>query len=294
MARGEVAALLKIADFHQDYAYNIRHLKQIRTLALPISSFLDDVNTIATLRARLEHEAENKKLVELANTLFLYREIALGMFHQVTNHINRVESELMLIASILAADKHQTEAGVHVSKARDVVREAKELIRKAQQRGRSLTPIRQECQLVEEIVRPALKYIEHDHPEVNLRHSLTSNDYLVEVDPGYMKEGLYNLLNNAIWAVKHNRGGKREIFVAVRSVEGRMVRILVEDSGVGIESEFRPSLFKPFATTRADGTGLGLYFAQQLVEHFGGRLELERSQPNRGSVFVITLPLKEH
>ena len=290
ISQGVVSALLKIGDFHREHAYNIRHLKQISTLSLPVASFIDDVNTIAILRARVEHESENKKLVELANTLFLYREIALGMFHQVTNHTNRVESELMLVESLVSSEHRSSEIGTHVSVARDVVREAKGLIRKAQQRGRSLTPITEKCQLVDDIVRPALKYIERDHPEITLRHSLTNRDYTVEVDPGYMREGLYNLLNNAIWAVKQNRGSKREIFVAVRPLDNAMIRLHVEDSGIGIESEFRPNLFKPFATTRPDGTGLGLFFAKQLIEHFGGRLELERSQPGRGSVFVVTLP----
>lgn len=291
--KGDVNAVLKIANFRDENAYNIRHLKQLKTLSHPIASFLADVTTISSLREQLARESVNQKMVEFADRLFMYREIALGMFHQATNHAARADSELVVIDSLLDA-KRNPEIHRRFVQTRSAIRDAKELIRKAQQRGRTLEPISEDCKIVEDIVRPALKYIEHEHPEVNLRHSLREEDYIVKVDPAYLREGLYNVLNNAVWAVKHShRGGKREIFVAVRVADDddKLLRIRVEDAGVGIERQFVSELFKPFATTKPEGTGLGLYFARQLIEHFGGHIDLERSMPGKGSVFVISLPI---
>jgi signal transduction histidine kinase len=74
------------------------------------------------------------------------------------------------------------------------------------------------------------------------------------------------------------------------------VRIAVRDRGIGIAPEDQPLIFRRFARfatpadgTRHDGTGLGLYIAQGIIESHGGRISLT-SRPGEGSVFYIELP----
>ena len=62
---------------------------------------------------------------------------------------------------------------------------------------------------------------------------------------------------------------------------------------MGIESEVLPNLFKPFFTTRPEGTGLGLYFAKQLFEHFQGSINVLRTKPGKGTAIMIKLPLED-
>jgi two-component system nitrogen regulation sensor histidine kinase GlnL len=65
----------------------------------------------------------------------------------------------------------------------------------------------------------------------------------------------------------------------------------VEDNGAGVPQELRASIFYPLVTGRANGTGLGLAVAQDLVTRHGGLIEFE-SEPGR-TVFTLLLPLSE-
>jgi PAS domain S-box-containing protein len=70
----------------------------------------------------------------------------------------------------------------------------------------------------------------------------------------------------------------------------RCVRLSVEDSGKGISDEVRERIFEPFFSTREGGTGLGLAVVQQIVESYGGSIEVH-SRPGEGSRFDIRWPL---
>jgi len=66
------------------------------------------------------------------------------------------------------------------------------------------------------------------------------------------------------------------------------VVLAVEDSGPGVSPEMRAHLFEPFATTKRNGTGLGLATAQRFVAAHGGRIELQQGRL-RGARFAVVL-----
>ena len=69
-------------------------------------------------------------------------------------------------------------------------------------------------------------------------------------------------------------------------------RFSVRDDGVGMPPEILNTRFEPFFTTkeRGRGLGLGLAISRQIVERHQGHIEV-KSQPERGTVFTITLPM---
>ena len=70
--------------------------------------------------------------------------------------------------------------------------------------------------------------------------------------------------------------------------------IEVADHGVGMSSEFiRTQLFKPFASSKQGGFGIGAYEARELARAMNGRLEVE-STLGVGSRFTLLLPLARH
>lgn len=101
---------------------------------------------------------------------------------------------------------------------------------------------------------------------------------------------LHNLITNAIDALK--TGGAdadREISVAAVMESEHYVAISVADNGPGVPAEMATQLFRPFATSKPQGMGLGLAISKSIIEAHGGRLWLEPAEP--GSIFRFTLPI---
>ena len=109
----------------------------------------------------------------------------------------------------------------------------------------------------------------------------------LKLEPQRLSRLFYNLLNNAV----DEMSGGGTIFLRF-AVEGKELRVEVEDTGKGIAPEIAQSLFKPFATHgKAHGTGLGLTICKKIVEDHGGRIWV-KSEPGRGATFCFTLPLE--
>ena len=109
------------------------------------------------------------------------------------------------------------------------------------------------------------------------------------------EEGLDRIFVNLIGnAVKYTPSGG-SVTVALRRV-GEEIQIEVADTGIGIPEEALPHLFEEFyrahnaKALNAVGTGLGLSIVQDLVNRYGGRIEVE-SQVEKGSTFTVILPI---
>jgi signal transduction histidine kinase len=107
----------------------------------------------------------------------------------------------------------------------------------------------------------------------------------VEHDSGQVHQMLRHLLLNALQAI--DEAGV--VTVTVKH-KGSMAVVEVTDNGRGIAAKNLPSIFRPFFTTKADGTGLGLPFARRIVEDHGGRIEVSSTE-GKGTKFSVLLPL---
>ncbi len=139
-------------------------------------------------------------------------------------------------------------------------------------------------QAVREVME-GLKVTERPGVAVELDLSAKSS---VRADPGMLRRVLENLVTNALEAMPG--GGTLTVTTADWHLNGDAgVRIRVRDTGDGIPEEFlREKLFRPFATTKKKGLGLGLYQCRSVVRAHGGELSVE-SRLGEGSVFQIAL-----
>ena len=71
-----------------------------------------------------------------------------------------------------------------------------------------------------------------------------------------------------------------------------VIFIEFSDTGEGIAAENMPRLFEPFVTTRPNGTGLGLFLSQIIVDIHRGTIEI-LSKPGKGTTVVVKLPLSQ-
>jgi signal transduction histidine kinase len=106
----------------------------------------------------------------------------------------------------------------------------------------------------------------------------------VEVDPDLMTQVFVGLVSNAVMAVAP--GGEVRLEV---HPNGKQIELAVADTGPGVPAELRERVFEPFFTTRAEGIGLGLAIARQIVEAHGGRIEVGPSVSG-GARFSVILP----
>lgn len=106
----------------------------------------------------------------------------------------------------------------------------------------------------------------------------------VQGDAGQLRQAIVNLVLNAGDATPS--GGR--IRLATRP-DGEGVLIEISDTGAGIAPQDLSRIFDPFFSTKEKGTGLGLSVVYGIVEHHGGRIEVE-SEPGRGTSFRIRLP----
>ena len=114
----------------------------------------------------------------------------------------------------------------------------------------------------------------------------------VRGDAGRLQQVIWNLLSNAIKFTP--KGGR--VQVVLGRVESH-VEIGIQDSGIGISSEFLPHVFEPFqqekegSKRRHGGLGLGLSIVKHIVELHGGEILAASEGEGKGTTFTVKLPL---
>lgn len=106
-----------------------------------------------------------------------------------------------------------------------------------------------------------------------------------------LQQVLVNLVTNGLHAMAEADSPRRELTVAIGSLEGgAQVRVAVRDRGRGIDEASHARLFDPFFTTRPDGMGMGLAICRSTIESCGGTLTAH-NHADGGAVFEFTIPV---
>jgi signal transduction histidine kinase len=123
-----------------------------------------------------------------------------------------------------------------------------------------------------------------DQFEVKMHHLPT-----VQTSPSLLSILCMNLLDNAI---KYNTTDRPTIEVLAQSYSESWI-ISFKDNGIGIAPEFQDKVFDMFQRLHPpdqySGTGIGLAMCKKVTQHLGGTIQL-RSQPGKGSTFLVSLP----
>jgi signal transduction histidine kinase len=116
----------------------------------------------------------------------------------------------------------------------------------------------------------------------------------LRIDAVQAGAALDNLLGNACDALAGTATPRRIRVRAARLAGSRppLLRITVQDTGPGVPEELRPQLFKPLATTKPHGMGLGLALSRSIAERLGGGLSFDAA--SSVTTFHLDLPIDEH
>jgi len=130
-----------------------------------------------------------------------------------------------------------------------------------------------------------------EEKSISINIDVQTKDVIISVDPNRMKQVLLNLLTNAI-RYTPNEGS---IYFCLMNDHDQYFKMIVEDTGEGIDPNHLPHLFDRFyrtdgaRTRHSGGTGLGLAIAKQYVISHNGKIEVE-STLNEGTQFIVYLP----
>src|SRR5690606_23338692 len=110
---------------------------------------------------------------------------------------------------------------------------------------------------------------------------------LIAFDRVQIQQVFVNLIRNGMEAME-STASDRILGIRARRM-GDVVQTEISDRGQGIE--FPDKVFDPFFTTKENGMGMGLAICRSIVETHGGRLWVEKNEP-QGATFIFTLPVE--
>ena len=101
---------------------------------------------------------------------------------------------------------------------------------------------------------------------------------------------LQQMLLNLVYNAMESMDGKGEISLLTNNInEGKQIQIVIRDTGRGMTAQEIEKIFRPFYTTKAEGTGLGLFLVSNIVRIHYGTINIE-SAPGKGTTFTICFP----
>jgi len=212
-------------------------------------------------------------------------ELATGLAHEIRNPLAGIAG----VIEIVGRDLPDT------SPAKSVVKEVRQEVA---QINRILTDLLETARPRTPEMRSSDLNTTVEHAVMLARQQVMSKPIKIEFTPGHalpevehdsdqIHQVLLNLLLNSVQAIE----GSGLVRVAVFEENNGAV-VTVSDTGRGIPAEHLPNIFRPFYTTKGNGTGLGLSLARRIVEAHHGQIEVASSS-GKGTTFSVVLPIRQ-
>jgi len=239
---------------------------------------LTDLTELAALQQR----------IQLKENLAALGELSAGIAHEFKNALATISGYAQLIQGEDSGSDAREYAERILQQTRNVTHVVTEFLKYARP-----LEIPDESVALRDMVDRVVAEVGEAQPKVNVRCEGTFGE--VEGDEGLLRQALLNLVRNAAeaCALASDQGHVLVRGEAVRGEETGLQRISIVDDGPGIPAAALPKLFRPFFTTKANGTGLGLAVVQKIIVQHGGQVEA-RNRREGGAEFIVTLPLPRH
>ncbi len=235
-------------------------------------------------RKQAEERAKHEKELEMIHSekLASLERLTSGITSEIGNPLTSVFS-LVDVLMDMEEDEFKKETletvYLHMNKIEDILRQLSGFSK--------MTPLELRPCKVNNLIADSLSLIQYDKrvQDITITRDLSPDVPSITTDGNQLSQVIVNIVLNAADAMPS--GGT----LTIRSrVKDGTIAIEFQDTGVGISKEDLGRIFDPFYTTKEKGTGLGLAVSYSIVKKLNGNLTAE-SELNRGSRFVITLPL---
>src|SRR6266404_5668909 len=251
----------------------------------PIRRGSEKISGAICLLTDLTELAALQQRVQLKENLAALGELSAGIAHEFKNALATISGYAQMIRS----ESSETEALDYAERILEQTRNITHVVTEFLKYARPLE-IPDERVALQTVVERVVSEVGGALPQVKIRCEGEFGD--AGGDEGLLRQALLNLARNAAEACELTASGGRVVVRGdvVYGEEAAFQRISVTDNGPGIPANVLPKLFRPFFTTKAKGTGLGLAVVQKIIVQHGGQVEV-RNQPKGGAEFIVTLPL---
>jgi signal transduction histidine kinase len=248
----------------------------------------DEVGRLAAAFRSMTQEIRRMVMeIERGRQLVAVGEFAAELSHEIRNPLTALKLNLQRLERMLLRDGAPAEADRPLQIALSEVTRLDRVVSGALRLGRpDIAAAERGRVAVRELVEAAVGPLREQLGAQRIELLVVCPDAEVDADAEHMTGALLNVLLNAVEAMPG--GGTLRIIAIVDG--GGSVEIRVSDTGGGIPEAALQRLFRPFSTTKPDGTGLGLALAHRTIEAHGGSLELLQTGPE-GTSFRVRLPL---
>ena len=122
---------------------------------------------------------------------------------------------------------------------------------------------------------------------IEINTSLPFEPVYVKADSVQIEQVILNLINNAAHSLQKNNTINKLITVSLSNNDDNVI-VSVEDNGSGIDKSIKEKLFRPFVTSKEEGTGIGLVICRTIIEDHGGKIWAD-NLPDSGAKFSFSL-----
>jgi PAS domain S-box-containing protein len=273
--------------FRREEVQHLPPIGEARHLGVTISPIRKgegEITGAICLLSDLTQLAALQQQVQLKDNLAALGELSAGIAHEFKNALATISGYAQMIQAEAAVGEVADCAGKILEQTQSITHVVTEFLKYA----RPLEISNEEVQLGATIERVVAE-VSEANPRVRLRHE--GQFGCVAGDEGLLRQALLNLARNAAEACAEASNGGRVILRGEMDgpEQSASQRVTVFDNGPGIAPGALRRLFRPFFTTKANGTGLGLAVVQKIVVQHGGQVSAH-NRPEGGAAFIITLP----
>jgi signal transduction histidine kinase len=282
----------KEADFFFDYKWYILAGLLFLVLETFLIAYLYKLNVRQKAIVNQKIEAENLyRIIVREERLMMMVELTASLSHELSQPLTAILYNTQACLRLLKSEKQDP------GKIEDILLK---IVNDDKRAGKLISSVRSLMKLeqrdkervsLNSVIRDTLSIFrsEASKKQIQIINHPSDSPVFVYGDKIQLEQVILIFLNNAGHAVENNEQDNRKIEI-FQKIDKGTVKVLVRDSGTGIEEHIKAKLFKPFFTTRESGFGIGLAVSRSIIENHSGEIFAE-NLPEGGAEFSFKLKI---
>jgi signal transduction histidine kinase len=260
------------------------HIELLSIFAVQASLLIDSYHNVLALKKEMDKIKYKQEAMIESEKLAAIGRISSHVAHEIRN-------PLVTMGGYARRIKQMSEGNEKVQKAADVILKESSRLENTLSNVMDLTKpqaLIKKLNNVNDIITDTIDLLKNVFFEKQIHHVVSFSEGLplVNSDSNQIKQVIFNLLQNSIDATPP--GGQIEVISEIDK-SGEKIKIIIRDTGSGIEKNKIDEIFEPFFTTKVTGVGLGLAIVNKIIKDHNGEISVYNRETG-GAEFTIMLP----